>query len=316
MIAPFEMKFHVKVNYKTFVGDDQMFALLTQSRSTYDVVVVDPEYISKLVAAGRLAALNPLDYNFDHYLEPFRHFPLAWIDGTLYAVIVRFGSNGLLYNTDHLSPADVTSYDALWTPQLTGRIGIWDWYLPSMGVLSLAIGNTDPYAINAQRFADLKARLFALRPQVVAFYSTPTEMMSSLANGSAWAVPAGGDWMAATLEREGYHVDWTIPREGGIMWSETLAIPNDAPHPDIAKAYIQWMQTPSAQALLSQRQAYSSDPVNALAYELIPAQEKDFMKVHDASEALALIHKLFVRNLPTEQPESAWQSAWQAFKAR
>jgi spermidine/putrescine transport system substrate-binding protein len=141
-------------------------------------------------------------------------------------------------------------------------------------------------------------------------------MMTGLASGQAWVVPAAGDWVAATLEREGKHVDWTVPKEGGIMWSETLAIPNDAPHPQIAKEYIQWMQTAEAQALLSQREAYSSDPVNAKAYDLVPQGEKDFMKVHNAAEALTLIHKLFVRTLPVNQPEQMWQDAWQAFKAR
>jgi spermidine/putrescine transport system substrate-binding protein len=156
MLEPFEKKFNVKVNYKTFVGGDQMFAILTQSHNTYDVVVVDPEYISKLVSAGRLAPLNPVDYNFSDYLEPFKHFPLAWINGTLYAVIVRFGSNGILYNTDHLTADEANSYSILWGPTLKGRVGIWDWYLPSMGVLSLAMRNSNPYAISDEHFAKLK----------------------------------------------------------------------------------------------------------------------------------------------------------------
>src|ERR1700722_13504438 len=56
LIRPFEEKYGIKVNYKTFFGGDAMFALLTQSRGIYDVVVVDPEYIQKLYALGRLAA--------------------------------------------------------------------------------------------------------------------------------------------------------------------------------------------------------------------------------------------------------------------
>lgn len=131
MIEPFEKKFNVKVNYKTFVGGDQMFALFTQSKSTYDVVVVDPEYIEKLHATGRLAELNPADYNFDDYFDPFKKFTLSWIDGKLYAVLVRFGSNGLVYNTKYLTAEDVKSYKILWDPKVKGKVGIWDWYLPS-----------------------------------------------------------------------------------------------------------------------------------------------------------------------------------------
>jgi len=111
----FEKKYNAKVNAKTFNSGDTMFSLLTQSHGQYDVVVVDPEYIVKLHAAGRLAELNPADYNFADYFEPFQKFPLCWIDSKLYAVVIRFGSNGLVYNTERLTAADVKSYKILWT---------------------------------------------------------------------------------------------------------------------------------------------------------------------------------------------------------
>src|SRR5271163_411542 len=103
MVEPFEKKFNAKINVKTFVGGDQMFALLTTSHATFDVVVVDPEYIVKLYRAGRLSQLNDADYDFANYFPPFRNFPLTRINGHLYAVLVRWGANGLVYNTEHLS---------------------------------------------------------------------------------------------------------------------------------------------------------------------------------------------------------------------
>jgi spermidine/putrescine transport system substrate-binding protein len=316
MLEPFEKKFNVKVNYKTFVGGDQMFALFTQSKGTYDVVVADPEYIEKLHAIGRLAELSPADYNFEDYFEPFKKFPLCWINGKLYAVLLRFGSNGFVYNTKYLTPNDVRSYKILWDPKLKGKIGIWDWYLPSMGVLSRAMGNAEPYNISNEQFTELKNRLMELRPQVAAIHSGPPEMLSALANEQTWIVPAGGEWVAAILQQQGKPIDWTVPDEGGVMWIETLVIPNDAPHPDVAKKYIQWMQTPEAQALLTQREAYNSNVPNKKAYDLLTEQQKNTLKVHNEEEVLALIKKLSVRRLPINQSEKDWQDVWQEFKAR
>lgn len=316
MIEPFEKKFNVKVNYKTFVGGDQMFALFTQSRGTYDVVVVDPEYIEKLHAAGRLSELNPADYEVQDYFEPFERFRLCWIDGKLYAVLVRWGSNGLVYNTSHLSPEDVKSYKVLWDPKVKGKVGIWDWYLPSMGVLSKALGNAEPYKVSDEQFSMLKKRLMELRPQVAAIHPTPPEMLAGLANEQTWIVPAAGEWVASILQQQGKPIDWAVPDEGGVMWIETLVIPNDAPHPDIAKQYIQWMQTPEAQALLTQREAYSSNVPNKKAYDLLTQKQKDTLKVHNEEEALTLVRKLSVRRLPVDQPERVWQEAWQEFKAK
>jgi hypothetical protein len=59
MVAPFEQKkFNAKFNLTTFISGDQMFALLTTTRVTFDVAVVDPEYLSKLYRAGRLSELR------------------------------------------------------------------------------------------------------------------------------------------------------------------------------------------------------------------------------------------------------------------
>jgi spermidine/putrescine-binding protein len=78
LIEPFTKKYGVKVNYKTFFGGDAMFALLTQSKGVYDVVVVDPEYIQKLYMLGRLSPLNPAEFDMSSYLPYFRKFLMDW----------------------------------------------------------------------------------------------------------------------------------------------------------------------------------------------------------------------------------------------
>jgi spermidine/putrescine transport system substrate-binding protein len=316
MLEPFEKKYNVKVNVKTYIGGDSMFALFTQSQRTYDVVVIDPEFIQKLHGAGRLAPLNPDDYNFTDYFEPLKKFPLAWIDDKLYAVLIRWGANALVYNTNHLTQEDVKSYNILWQPKVKGKIGIWDWYLPSMGVLSRGTGNRDPYTISNDQFSTLKRHLMELRPQVAAIHPTPPELFAALASEQTWIVPAGGESFAAVLTQQGKPIDWTIPDEGGVMWVETLGIANDAPHPDVAKLYIQWMQTPEAQALLTHRAAYSSQVPNSKAYALLSPQQRDLLKIHNEADANAIISKLAVRRLPVNQSEGAWQDAWQDFKSR
>jgi len=298
------------------VGGDQMFALFTQSKQTYDVVVADAEYVVKLHAAQRIAALNRSDYSFDNYLEPFKRFPLSWIDGALYAIPVRWGSNGIVYNTNHLTARDVASYKILWDPKVKGKVGIWDWYLPSMGVLSKALGNADSYSLSDRQFGTLKSRLFELRPNVAAFHPNVPAMLSALANDQTWIVPAGAEWVAAALRVQGKPIDWTIPEEGGIMWTETLVLANDAPHPDTAKQYIQWMQSPETQASLAQREAGICDVPNKLAYDLMPPALRNSLKVHNAPEAEALIRKLSIRQLPASPPEATWQATWQDFKAK
>ena len=155
----------------------------------------------------------------------------------------------------------------------------------------------------------------SLKPQVLAIHSTTPELLAALAQEQTWVVPGGGEWAAAILQAQGKTIDWTVPDEGGIMWVETLAIPNDAPHSDVAKEYVQWMQTPEAQALLTQREAYNSNVPNKKAYNLLSEKLKNTLRIHNEAEALELINKLSVRKLPINQSEMEWQNAWQQFKS-
>jgi spermidine/putrescine transport system substrate-binding protein len=315
LIEPFAKKYGVKVNYKTFFGGDAMFALLTQSKGVYDAVIVDPEYIQKLHALGRLQPLDPAEFDTSAYFEPFRKFPLSWIDSKFYAPVIEFGSMGIVYNTKHLTEAEASSYAILLDPKVKGRVGVWDWYLPIMGVVSRSLGNQKPYDISDAEFEALKRRLAELRPQIRAIHGSFPEQMTSLANEDTWIVPGGAEWAALALKAQGKPYDWTIPKEGGVMWVDTVAIPTDAPHPELGKLYIKWMMSPEAQAALSQKRAYASYVPNQKAYELMTAEHKKLLKWTTAPEIEAMVAKLSVRTLPVRQTEKTWQDAWEAFKA-
>lgn len=315
LLKPFEEKYDIKVNYKTFVGGDKMFALLTQSKGEYDVVTVDPEYIEKLHALGRLSELDPKDYDFSDYFQPFDKFPQSRIDGRLYAVVVEWGSNALVYNTKHFSPEEVQSYDVLFKPKAKGRVSVWDWYLPFMGLVARSLGYQDPFDTTDAQFDKLKQRLFELRPQVRAIHANFPELLSSLANEDTWLVPGGAGWLAALLQEQNAPFDWNIPNEGGIMWLNSLVIPTDSPHPEMAKLYIQWMMTPEAQALLSRKQAYAANVPNSKAYPLLPEEYKKRMKVDKQADVDKIVSRLAVRSLPVQQSEAIWQDAWEQFKA-
>jgi len=316
MLEPFEKKYNVRVKYKTFFGDDEMYTLISHSKNQYDVVTLGPEYIEKLHKTGRLAALDPKDYNFQDYIKPFQKFPLCWFDGKLYAVINEFGANALVYNTKHLTPKDVQSYDILWSPKVKGKVGIWDWYLPNMGALSSGLGNNPrPTDISDQKFAVLSKRLLELRPQVRAIFGSAAEVTTALATEQVWIMPGLAESTAALLREQGKPLDWTVPDKGGQLWVDALSIPNDAPHPDVAKLYVQWMMTPEAQKLKSECKAYQCFVPNKKAYDLMTEKHKDGLKMHNEEEAIALLNKLAIRRLPKQQPETVWQDAWQRFKA-
>ncbi|MCK5232943.1 MAG: spermidine/putrescine ABC transporter substrate-binding protein [Desulfobulbaceae bacterium] len=315
LVKPFEKKYGVKVNFKTFVGGDAMFSLLTQSKSVYDVVVVDPEYIQKLHALDQLRPLDPATFDMSDYFKPFQKFPLSWIDDKLYSIVVEYGANALVYNTKHITAAEANSFSILFDPKLKGRIGVWDWYLPIMGVVSRGLGHKTPFDLTEEQFEAVKHRLMELRPQIRAIHGTFPELMTSLANEDTWIVPGGAGWVSSALQQQGKPYDWTVPEEGGVMWVDSLVIPTDAPHPELAKLYLQWMMSSEAQAALSQKKAFHANVPNQKAYALMPDDHKKRLKWVTPKEVEAVFSKLAVRTLPVQQSEKMWQDGWEAFKA-
>ena len=314
-VAEFEAKYNVKVNAKTFFSGDGMLALLSESPNTYDVVVVDEDYLQKLFEAGLVAELNASDYDFSEYWEPFKDLSSVTRNDELYGVPVEYGTSVLAYNTNELTLDDVSSYDILWDPKTKGKVGIWDWYLPTMGIVSLSLGHEDPYDITDAQLEEIRRRLLELRPQVAAFHVSPTEIMNGLTIGETWIVPGAGEWLASILAQEGHPIDWHVPDEGGLIWINTLVIPKDAPHPEIAIAYIQWIQSPEGQAGLSQKQAYNANVMNQRAYNLLSAEQRDILRVSSLSDVETMLSKITDRKLPVQQAEEVWQAIWDEFKS-
>jgi spermidine/putrescine transport system substrate-binding protein len=320
IVQPFEKATGAKVLTETFTGADKMFAKISQCPSCYDMVVIDPEYISKLNNAGLLSDLDEKDFDFSSYIAPMKHFQLSWINGKLKAVLVRYGVNALVYNTQHLTAEDVKSYQILFSEKVRGRVGIWDWYLPNMGVFSLMNGNNPPYKLSSNQFSALQGSMYRLQPQVSAFMGTFSDVNAALARGDIWVVPALGEHTAAILGEQHLPIAWTIPKEGGVMWVETLGIPVQAKNRPLAIKYIQYLQKPETLAKLTWRRAYRSNTPSIAAIALLTENQKNLLHVHNPAEATRLVDSLHVRMLPTDDAgksrEQQWQATWQAFKAR
>lgn len=305
----------IVVAVEPFVGGDQMLTTLMQRPSEFDLVVVDPEYIEKLARAEVIRPLDDQGFMFDSYFPTLRHFDLSYVDGRLYSVLVRFGINGLLYNSKYLTESEVASYAILKSEKVRARVVFFDWYLPNMGVFSrVANHTTDPFAIDEKQFEALKGFLRDVRPSVRAIQSSFAEMVATLASGDAWLQPTAGESLAWLLRQSVPEIDWTVPAEGGILWCETLAIPVGARNPGSAARVIHFLQSPEGQAALVRRRAYIGSVPNEGAYPLLTEGEKLVLKIRDRRDAEDLLARVSIRRLPVNQTEADWQRAWTAFK--
>lgn len=320
IVGPFEEEHGVKVVGKEYVGGENMLALVNQSPAgTYDVILSDREYITMLREQGYIEKMDPADYPFDDFWPEFQQLKGHWLDGDLYSVMVDFGYLGIVYNTEQLSEKECSSYSVMWEEKVTGKLGHFDWYLPTMGCLSLYNGNKEPFNIEAAAFDKLRETTFSLKPQLSGFYPM-AEVFSSLTNGEAWLMPGIGEWISILLHKDGVPATTIIPDEGGIQWTESVSVGKGSKKQELAKKFIQYLASPEGQWRIATKSSYNASIPNKKGWELLNENDPESADLlrHRFDQRNVMDEykdgKISLRQLPEQQSIDDWTEVWNEYK--
>ena len=320
VVAEFEAQNNCKIKPKYYTGGDNMMALVSQSPvGTFDLILSDAEYVPQLQKAGYIEKLDPKDYPFDDFFPEFQKFPGHWQGNDLYSVLTRFGFLGVAYNTEAVSEKKARSYKVFWDPVYKGKVGHFDWYLPSMGQISLLNGNKSPFNLTGAQFSKLKDTVKTLRPQVAGFFDYGGTF-GGLKSGQLQLVCGIGDWITGTLKKSGAKVDSIVPDEGGLQWTESFSIGKGAKNQQLAKKYIQYITSPKGQVKSARMAAYPAMIPNKKGWELLntvdPAEAKRQGMVLTGHSSMDDIRsgKIQFRELPRQQPIENWNDFWSDYK--
>ena len=92
-----------------------------------------------------------------------------------------------------------------------------------------------------------------------------TASQTALATGEVDILVGGGEWVTAGLAKENPALDFSIPKEGAILWSQSLAMFKDSKNKDLALKFIQYVLSPEGQARLATSSCYWGMPANSKA---------------------------------------------------
>ncbi len=320
VVGPFEQEHGVKIVGKEYTGGDNMLALLNSSPpGTFDLVLSDGEYVRMLREADVVEELDPNDYPMEDFWPQFQKFPGFWDGDDMYAIMTSFGYLGMTYNAEQLKPEEMRSYKVMWEDRVKGKVGMYDWYLPPMLCLSLYNGNKPPYDISDEKFAELRETLFSLRPQLAGIGSF-AGAFSMLSQGEAWIMPGTGAWLTLLLKKDGVPVEDIVPDEGGLQWSEGLAIAKGTPKQELAKKFVQYMASPEGQMRVAIKPAYSGSIPSKAGWTLLNERHPDWAKLllHEFDKRNVMDEykegKIHIRDLPKQQPLEEWNKAFTEFK--
>lgn len=324
VVGEFEEANKVKVEFKNYIGGEQMLQYFAQSpKGTFDAIISDAEYIQKFVAQGVLEPMDPAQFkNLADYHPKYRDFPLLRApEGKTWGIATRFSCYGISYNKKYVSESEVESWHGLLAPKFKGKLVMFDWYLPNMSNASLAVmPNAErPYDISDAQLNDVKAWLMKLRPQVRSFAEQNQGLVSALANEDAIATPYGDMDIEMTVAGYDNFVS-TIPKEGSIRWSEAACLCKDGANKELALKWIDYMSGAKVQSNLVYTKGFKARAPNLKVVDYWNAEQKTLMSyVPDPKNpgrllVEAMIEKSSPRGLPVQQPDATWIGIYNAFK--
>jgi putrescine transport system substrate-binding protein len=320
-LADFEKQTGIKVHVAYYDTNETLETKLLAGSSGFDVVVPTASYFERQIKAGVYLPLDksklPNLKNMDPEImaRAARHDP-----GNAHGVIYLWGTNGIGYNekmVKALMPdAPLDSWSLVFDPAVAAKVakcGIS--VLDSPAEMLRAVFNylgKDPNTQKPEDLAQADAVLTKIRPFIRNINSS--EYIEALANGDLCiAVAYNGDVLQsrdrAREANKGIDIKYAFPKEGTIIWLDMLAIPKDAPHPDSAYAYLNYIMTPQVMADISNFKRYAN--ANAAAQPLVRPEVKNDAGIYPTPEQQ---QKLSVQLADSAEQTRAITRIWQKFK--
>lgn len=304
VLKPFEDANGVKVNVKEFEGTGAGLAIVEQSQpGDWDVMVIDSIDVRRGVEKN---LFEPLPEDALPVADLFPEVKLdqfTVVDGKRYGITEKFGYNTIGYNKDKVDVADMQKMASLWDPKYKGRIAIYDYYLPVIGMAALGIGKKTA-ELTAADLPAIKDVLLKMKANAK-LVGEVTASQTALATGEVDILVGGGEWVTAGLAKENPALDFSIPEEGGILWSQSLAMFSASKNKDLALKFIQYILSPEGQARLATSSCYWGMPANTKA-----TLDDDQKKVLRFDEQPSFLARAQLYPAPDEALDKAMQDVW------
>jgi putrescine transport system substrate-binding protein len=320
-LSNFEKESGIKVHVAYFDTNETLETRLLAGNSGFDVVVPTASYFERQIRAGAYLALDPARLPNLKNLDPQLMSKVALHDpGNAHGIIYTWGTDGIGYNEKMvralMPDAPLDSWRLVFDPAVAAKISkcgisVLDTAADMVRVVLSYLGR-DPNSQKPEDLAAAEATLTRIRPYIRNINSS--EYIEALANGDLCvAVGFNGDVLQARDRareaNKGIEIKYIVPKEGSILWFDMLAIPKDAPDPDSAYAFLNYIMTPKVIADISNFKRYAN--ANPAASPLVEQSVRDDPAIYPPPE---LRQKLPVQLADTAEQARALTRMWQKFK--
>ena len=257
----FEKEFGVKVRLEIVPSAVELIERMQAEDLGVDVLVPPDYAVRELSVQGRLLNLDHSKLsNLEHLESRFYHGRAHDPEGRV-SIIKDWGTTGFMYRTDMIYE-NLGSWADLWrlAEKLSGCVTVLD----SPGEVIGAALKMRGHSYNASSpdlLAGAREDLLNLKPHLLAFETNYKPLITS---GKA-CLSLGWNGDAAALVAQNIPVRYVIPSEGSQIWEDDWTIAVDAPNPDLAHAFLNYVLRPEVAAQEARYTRYATGNHSAMA---------------------------------------------------
>ena len=225
----------IKVNYETFVTNEDMYLKIKQGGSNYDIVVPSDYMIEKMIKEDML---EPIDKS---KLSNYKNIDAKFLNKSYgpeskYSIRLYWGTLGILYNKN-LVDGEITSWADLWNEKHKDKIIMLDSSRDSLAAALLKNG----FSMNSRNKEELeiaKKDLIKQKKSILA-YLVDEAKDNMLAENAAIAVMYSGD--ATELLNADKKFKYVKPKEGTNLWFDSMVILKNSKNKENAHKLINFL---------------------------------------------------------------------------
>jgi putrescine transport system substrate-binding protein len=298
LLTKFEEETGIKLIYDVFDSNEVLETKLLAGGSGYDVVVPTGSFLQRQIQAGVFQKLDTSKLpNIGNLWDTIQDRTARFDPDNAYSINYMWGTTGIGVNVGKVKEvlgedAPIDSLALVFDPANMEKLsacGVHFLDAPDeMVPAALTYLGEDPNSHDKAVIGKVEALFAGVRPYVQKFHSS--EYINALANGDICvAVGWSGDILQARDRADeaenGVEIAYNAPSEGALMWFDQMAIPADAPNPEAAHTFLNFILDANNMATASNYVYYANG--NKASQEFLEEDVIGDPAIYPSAEAMA-----------------------------
>lgn len=253
-ISQFEKEYKVKVVYKEFASNEEMYATIKGGSDAYDVIFPGDDYVSLLRRGNYLEKLDHSKIPNLANVDPAISAKKVTDANNDYCVPYFMGAAGIMVNKEKV-PDFERSWKIFDRTDLKGKMTLLD-DVREVIAGGLIVNGYSGNSVDQDQLNKAEDTILGWKENILNFDSAT--FGRAFASGDLWVVHCFAEnvWLEvsenqADNEKYADKYEFFIPSEGNVSYMDTMAILKNAPHKDLAYKFINFIHKPEINALIA-----------------------------------------------------------------